>query len=352
MPTWTAIIKFNMLNYKQPGIRIHHIILLFIIINAIGCRNDRLEQKESQKIIIQRLDREIHHAIDSAGDPSTTIVTSYPEFAQVYFQNIAGVRNWDDQSAWKQRYINPFSQHLFDTVQQKFPQLDEYERQFGQLFSSFERYIPEFVSPTVFAVISEFEIGAFTVGKEYLGIGLDFYLGSDNRMYDNSVFPDYIKTFMTPDHLVPRSAQVLLQEYLPDNQGNQLIDYMLYQGKLFWAKEMLMPQIEKHVLFEYTPEQYQWLEDNESEIWGFLLREELLYSTDYRAFQKLIDYSPTGISGMPAEAPGRVGNYIGYKIVSSTMDRNKQLSLQELFTLSTQEVMNKANYKPKRSVLF
>ena len=53
---------------------------------------------------------------------------------------------------------------------------------------------------------------------------------------------------------------------------------------------------------------------------------------------------------MPAEAPGRAGNFIGWKIVESFMKHNPNVTVSELFKISdAQYIMDKAKYKPERA---
>jgi len=98
---------------------------------------------------------------------------------------------------------------------------------------------------------------------------------------------------------------------------------------------------------EYTADQLQWCEENQSQIWSHFLREELFYETDYKKINKLINASPAS-PGMPAEAPGQTANFIGWKIVTAFMKRNPDSSIIDLLSLHDyQEILDKSKYKPK-----
>jgi len=47
------------------------------------------------------------------------------------------------------------------------------------------------------------------------------------------------------------------------------------------------------------------------------------------------------------ESPGKIGQWIGFKIVESYMKQNPQTTLEELFSIeSAQEIMRKSKYNP------
>jgi hypothetical protein len=82
-------------------------------------------------------------------------------------------------------------------------------------------------------------------------------------------------------------------------------------------------------------------------MWAHFLKEELLYSTDFQKFRKLVDYSPSS-PGMPPEAPGRTANYMGLKIVEAYMRRYPDLGLQGLTELQdAQYILEQSRYKPR-----
>ena len=108
-----------------------------------------------------------------------------------------------------------------------------------------------------------------------------------------------------------------------------------------------MPYTPDSIRLELPQTQVDWLKDNELEMWAHFLKEELLYSTDFQKFRKLVDYSPSS-PGMPAEAPGRTANYMGLKIVEAFMQRYPDLSLQDLLSLEdAQYILEQSRYKPR-----
>jgi hypothetical protein len=102
------------------------------------------------------------------------------------------------------------------------------------------------------------------------------------------------------------------------------------------------------VKLEVTAAQVEWLNANEYEMWAFFLSENLLYQSNYQDIRKYVEASP-GSPGMPEEAPGRTGNFIGWKVVESYMALHPATTLPELMAMQdAQQILDAARYRPKR----
>ena len=50
---------------------------------------------------------------------------------------------------------------------------------------------------------------------------------------------------------------------------------------------------------------------------------------------------------MPQESPGRIGNWVGWKIVKKYMNKHSNVSLHELMSeKNAQQILSKSGYKP------
>ena len=91
-----------------------------------------------------------------------------------------------------------------------------------------------------------------------------------------------------------------------------------------------------------------WVEENEVGIWQYIVNNDLLFSKEEQQFRTLINYAPFA-KGMPPEAPGRVGYYIGYRMVNEYM-RNNEINLEDLMCLTdSREFLKQSRYKPKKN---
>lgn len=297
-----------------------------------------------EQLLCQSKESESSALVDS-------LLKKYPIFTEVFFDQVIFPENTTSitlNNLIRNYCEAPAIQHLIDTTQFLFPDLKDLENNLARAFGYFHYYFPERPVPEVFTYVSEFGIGTFTVDTKVLAIGLDFFLGKDYPYYDPAVFPVYLKRTMTPEYMLPKTIQALAQVLLAPVTTGNLLDYMIFNGKVLYLTSRFLPDEPMYLLNLYTPEQMKWTEENELNIWSYLLDLGYFYESDQRKFKKFVDPGP-GSPGLPQEAPSRVANWIGYRIVESYMNLHPEVSLQELASNTDfQSIMDQSNYKPRR----
>ncbi len=273
----------------------------------------------------------------------------YPEFFQeVYLAKI--LPPLQDPNVLELFVKAEHLHRLVDTCEIVFADFDtEIKSELEEAFRFYKYYFPQREIPQLVTYISEYTLGNFTLEEEMLGIGLDFFLGPNYPHYNLTFFPMYIQRTMNPQHLVSKSMQTLVKNLVGESDGKKrLLDIMINNGKSLYILDQLLPYTPDSIKLEYTAAQTKWCEENELEIWAHFLKEDLLYSTRMRDIRKLVDFSPSS-PGMPAEAPGRTANWLGWQMVKSYMNRYPETSLEELLTLQdSQDLLQKSKYKPRR----
>ena len=58
---------------------------------------------------------------------------------------------------------------------------------------------------------------------------------------------------------------------------------------------------------------------------------QYLFSKDYHTYIKFLQHGPF-VSSKERDSPGRAGIFIGYRIVKDFMDKNPEVTLEELMT--------------------
>lgn len=165
--------------------------------------------------------------------------------------------------------------------------------------------------------------------------------------------PKYLQTCLTKDNIAPDYIRTYLQEItfkdIPlqnQNPDATLLDCIIDDGKYSYAVAALLPKTPLHNILRYTEEQQKWIEDNEYNIWSYIIQNKLLYNKDRTKYLSLIAEGPT-TKGI-ADSPSRIGNYIGYKIVQAYMEKNP-ITLDSLFRTSKSElILKESEYKPQK----
>lgn len=237
---------------------------------------------------------------------------------------------------------------LNDTVQQHFGDLKPLQSDLNQMFRYYAYYFPEKPIPQVCTVVTEFATDAFTYGDSLCGIGLDMYLGTDFEGYDPEIFPAYLRRQFRPEYMTVRLAKALAGNLAGQAPGERLVDQMLHNGKILYVVDKLLPAVPDSLKMGYTRQQMEGAVANEQGVWARILELNLLYSTDSRKIRKLVEPSPNA-QVVFLEAPGEIGNWMGWQIVSSYMKAHPGTTVPQLLALrDSQKLLEAARYRPRR----
>lgn len=306
-----------------------------------------------------RFDQELMQLDTASFAPElSALINKYPSFSKLYFERILDIPL--DSSLQLQSLLQSEAlQALNDSIQLRFSDMKDIKGQFSEAFQYYQYYFPEEKAPNVYTACTEFSVGAFLFTdslardslKDALGISLEFFLGKGFPYLrlgqaGQSTFSAYMTRTFNRDHLVRKGIQVLVEDQFQPLRDNRLIDYMIQNGAQLVILDHLLPQIADTVLFEFTPAQLEWCQNNELQIWAHLIDRDLLYSRRMADIATLIRPAPSS-AGMPAESPGQTANYIGYKIVKSFMEETGA-EVKDLVQLrDAQEVLTRSKYKAR-----
>lgn len=251
-------------------------------------------------------------------------------------------------SIWEAKLKDTIQKELNDEVAKVFSDLDEEEVDLINLFKHIKYYFPKFKAPKVVTLTSDVGYANRVIlADSLLLIGLDNYLGKDHKFYKG--FQSYIATGLDKQFLVSDVASEFCFQMLPREKGRTFLDHIIYYGKELYLKDKIMPFKTEAERIVYTPEQLEWVEVNEEQIWRYFVERELLYSTDKLLQPRFIDQAPFSKFQLEldSESPGRTGRYIGWQIVRSFMENN-DVTVQQLLNIPAEEIFKKSKYKPKR----
>ncbi|MEC4112672.1 gliding motility lipoprotein GldB [Myroides pelagicus] len=197
-------------------------------------------------------------------------------------------------------------------------------------------------------LVTEVDVTAKAVYADTLIlVSLDTYLGKDHKFYQG--FAQYLRPAFERSQLLPDLAENFIMQKMLPPRDRRFLGSLIHEGKILYAKEVLLPKVAEEDIIGYSKEQLKWAKANETEVWRYFMEEELLYSTDLKLNKRFIDTAPFSkfYLEIDNEAPGRIGAWIGWQIVRSYM-KNNNVTLQELLTKSNDEVFQQSKYKPKK----
>jgi hypothetical protein len=239
---------------------------------------------------------------------------------------------------------------VYSLTMKKFPDLRLVEAGLEDAFRHYLYYFPERKVPSVYSCITGFNNSIIT-GDSILGIGLDRYLGADCEFYPRLNIYKYLAARMTPENIVPDCIygwaasewDFSVLKYPADN----VLAEIIHDGKLKYFEKCMLPETSDELLFGFTPDQMKFCRNNESQMWQYLIENNLLFSSDQFEIRKLTGEAPfTGY--FSKESPGRAAVWLGFRIVESYMMRNPEMKIQDLINKTdVQEILEKAKYSPQ-----
>lgn len=236
----------------------------------------------------------------------------------------------------------------YDSTQLLYADLDWFEEELTLALKHFRYYYPDSALPQVVTFVSEYQYGVVTCTDSTFGIGLDMFLGRDFSFYaaPEIGIPYYRAVKMERDYILPSLFRAIAQNMIgviaPENT---LLAQMIHNGKIAAFIDAMMPDKPDHLKIDFTEEQETWCDDNEEQIWIYFNSEDLLFKQSRLEYAKYIADAPN-TPGMPAEAPGNVGSWVGWQIVKAYMKRTGA-SIREVMAESNyQKIFEKSRYKP------
>ncbi|GAK93704.1 gliding motility protein GldB [Nonlabens ulvanivorans] len=273
----------------------------------------------------------------------------------------------DDLNGLKQKYSMLFPQRFADSVwiakltgtdtiqtvlenavnERKFDYQKIHE-EVDDVFRHVEFYFPEFETPDIVTVISQVDYRRkVTPTEEQLLIAIDTYLGNDHELYAG--ISAYQKEGLQIEHLPADVGLAYAYLFVQPSMDRSLLGSMVYHGKLHYLQELFAPQSTGAQIFNYAPEKFDFVVNNESQMWSFFVDENLLYNTNPKLQSRFILPAPFSkfYLEVDQDTPGGVGQYIGYRMVKAYMENN-DTPLDAMLTLPADVIFNKSGYKPKQ----
>jgi hypothetical protein len=245
-----------------------------------------------------------------------------------------------------QRFTNPHIDTLMMEVQRVFGDEQTLKLEFEEAFGRVRQLYPELPIPKIKTVITGLENDLF-VSDTLIIVGLDYYLGERAR-YRPNMFAYMLRRYH-PGFIVP-SVMLL---YGVDSRINKtnvedrtVMADMVSYGKAYYFAQHMLPCVPDSTLFGYSPRELAGSEKFEDLIWKRMIEDNVLFSTSHIIKQKYIQERPKTTEVGP-ECPGRIGTWVGLRIIEAYEKQRPQTTLPELMALPDAAAIFKASkYRP------
>ncbi len=334
-------------------------LLALIILGVSSCSDsprpknaiDNQEVKQELKLNFHHLDRELFAHNKDLKDLQAwhaNMLGTDTVFYRLYLQNILQIMP-DSQVVFSlYRFVGDrLWKELQVEVEKAYPNTNAQDSALNMAFSRLLTWFPQMKKPEIYYFNSGFNVGIWP-DSNMLGIGLEWYLGKENKMVKSLPpdFPQYQRDNMDRGNLAGDAIKgwLLVNCYQPKVAEN-LISYMMYYGKVYYLTEAALAPIADSVLFSYTAKQMDWCYKQEENIWKEVVKNDLVYSTADKELRRFTQDGPfTG--GFPQDGAPMVGVYLGWKMVADYMAKHPDTKPAELMKVSPTEILKA--YKPRK----
>jgi len=329
--------------------------IFFITITTIfliSCNTDSNPDISTTKIQQQffRFDKELYHfSTDTTNSAVISFAKKYHKFLEMYCYQIIGIGSpysvdfLDHLKTFKEDYV---VSQVYDKVEKNFADMSSIKKDFNTAFRYYHYYFPDKQIPNIYTFVSGFNT-AIVTDDSILGIGLDFYLGKNCKYYQQLALPQYIIRKMEPEMMLPDAMKAWLSMiFEPADTSENMLNSMIYQGKIQYAMNTILPDINDTLKFGFSKQKLEWCKDNENRMWTYFVEHKLLFNKEHLLIKKFIDEGPfTPPFGQ--QSPPRTGTWLGYRIVSQYMANNPDVTLSQLMSEKDyQKILTLSTYNP------
>ncbi|MCO6501223.1 MAG: hypothetical protein J5I47_12720 [Vicingus serpentipes] len=329
------------------------ISILLIAAFNFSCSDNRLDIDVSNvqvELKIKHFEKDLfQYQSNFSPDVIQKLNAQYPNFFKAFTQNVINIGNIEHPSfpsRLNSFVLDPDINNIQKEALKLYGDFSVYEAELKNAFQYYKYYFPKKPIPEIITYISGFNYAVIT-DDNYLGIGLDMFLGKDYHAYPQLGYPMYKIYSMTKENLVvgAMTGWITTEFELTETQADLLTE-MIHQGKILYLLDALMPQTENALKVNYTLSQLSWCENNEEQIWFYFIDNKLLYTKETQEIIKYMGEAPF-TQGFPEGSPGRVGHWLGWQIVKAYMKNNPTITVQQLMQeKDAQKILNQSKYKP------
>lgn len=342
----------NLINMTRP---VHQmmVFLLGLLLLPAGCRHNPLDVKISGidvKVQVERFDRELFEMRqDTINRAIDFFYSRYGDFFDIFNVHVIQIGQASSRRypSYLSMFINdPTNQDVYAYTNEVFSSMDPVNEQLTDGFRHYLYHYPDSIPPRVIGYVSGFNQGLLTVSN-FVGVGLDQYLGSDCSYYSQLGIPRYLARKKVPERIPVDVILAWATSLYPYNDSlDNVLSQMIYHGQLSYFVDAMFPRLDDAQKMGFTGDQMKWCRNNEKQMWTYLVEEKLLFSTDPLNIRKLVEDAPH-TSFYTVESPGRAAVWQGWQIVKAYAGRNPRLSLHQVMSQRNyQELLRESRYNP------
>lgn len=238
---------------------------------------------------------------------------------------------------------------VYNTVMRRYPDLGWLEKGLAPAMEKARKLFPDLAVKDFYTLIlGNFDYNMRVICTDtFLAIDISQYVIDEYKSLNYYNLPMYMVEMLDSTHLLPDCMAAVGMTLLPRNYAPQsLLEYMVDNGKVQYFLAQVLPDVAPEHRIRYTNQQWNWAVENESNVWGYLLQNQLLYDSDWNRIRGFVNEGPQ--TPQFSNSAPRLADFVGLQIITAYMENNK-VSMPELFAnTDAQKILTQSRYKPQR----
>lgn len=327
-------------------------LCLLVVWLLSACSQNRFDISVEQtvKLNVYRIDTLFFEPqVEQAVERATTFYEQFPEFADIYFRqilNIGGLEARYFNDYFSLFLSNPDFRESYDSTKVVFGDFEKQTKAIELAFDYLKHYLPDLKIPSIYTMISGFNESVVLFDNS-VAVSFDKFLGSNSIFYKKLASPQYLLKRYNTDLLPVEVVRSWLESEYPYNAlERSLANTMIYYGKIMYLMDAAFPTSPDNFKISYLPEEITWAKSSEKHVWSYFIDKKLLFTSDDKTIKKYIGEAPF-IQDFGENSPGRFGIWMGWQIVRSYMNKNTDVSIEELLKMTDyRHILLESGYAP------
>ncbi len=311
---------------------------LFILIAVLWACKDSTENIPVN-VKIERFDTQIM-AVKSKAELAKLFADN-PTYSKSLYRAMP-----DDSSLLEHVYFlanNADTRKFHAETVQAFGDLSKLTQEFKAAFQHIKALYPTFKEPKIMTTFTGLENDIF-VSDSLIIISLEAFIGPKASYRPKQ--PNYILRRYTPAYIVPLVIRYISNTYNKTEQGDQtFLADMVYFGKSLEFTKQVLPDTPDSLVIGFTGKELDNTWAAQDLVWAHVVEKNLLYNKNPMVKEKYLGERPI-VTDVGPSCPGRIGQWLGWRILKRYMNENPKLTFQEVMaTPKAEEILRLSGYR-------